>query len=185
MPSSGGQLWKLSLAEFGCDARSLAGYRESYCVGETWRGHAVSGDWVALGSRSCFLGVSQQAYFQRSVWTPPHYHYHYPEEHFLLDTFETVNRYIYLDLERKKHLSGFRHTYDRTIFYVVAIRVIYGFFSQKSTRAIFLPSTYFIICCKSLEHFLVCSLCQTIWTRGLPARDSSSITGLVLDKPFP
>ena len=29
-----------------------------------------------------------------------------------------------------------------------------------------------------------CSLCQTIWTRGLPARDSSSITGLVLDKSF-
>ena len=31
----------------------------------------------------------------------------------------------------------------------------------------------------------VCSLCQTIWTRGLPARDSSSITGLALDKSFP
>ena len=30
-----------------------------------------------------------------------------------------------------------------------------------------------------------CSLCQTIWTRGLPTRDSSSITGLVLDKSFP
>ena len=30
-----------------------------------------------------------------------------------------------------------------------------------------------------------CSLCQTIWTRGLPARDSSSITGLALDKSFP
>ena len=29
-----------------------------------------------------------------------------------------------------------------------------------------------------------CSLCQTIWTRGLPVRDSSSITGLVLDKSF-
>ena len=28
----------------------------------------------------------------------------------------------------------------------------------------------------------ICSLCQTIWTRGLPARDSSSITGLALDK---
>ena len=32
---------------------------------------------------------------------------------------------------------------------------------------------------------VVCSLCQTIWTRGLPTRDSSSITGLVLDKSFP
>ena len=30
-----------------------------------------------------------------------------------------------------------------------------------------------------------CSLCQTIWTTGLPTRDSSSITGLVLDKLFP
>ena len=30
-----------------------------------------------------------------------------------------------------------------------------------------------------------CDLCQTIWTRGLPTRDSSSITGLVLDKSFP
>ena len=30
-----------------------------------------------------------------------------------------------------------------------------------------------------------CSLCQTIWTTGLPTRDSSSITGLVLDKAFP
>ena len=52
-----GNFGNLSLAEFGCDARSLAGYREGYCVGGTWRGHAVSGDWVALGSRSCFLGV--------------------------------------------------------------------------------------------------------------------------------
>ena len=31
----------------------------------------------------------------------------------------------------------------------------------------------------------LCSLCQTIWTRGLPTRDSSSITGLVLDKSNP
>ena len=31
----------------------------------------------------------------------------------------------------------------------------------------------------------VCSLCQTIWTRGLPTRDSSSIPGLVLDNSFP
>ena len=33
--------------------------------------------------------------------------------------------------------------------------------------------------------FQTCSLCQTIWTRGLPTRDSTSITGLVLDKSFP
>ena len=32
---------------------------------------------------------------------------------------------------------------------------------------------------------MVCSLCQTIWTRGLPTRDSSIIPGLVLDKSFP
>ena len=31
---------------------------------------------------------------------------------------------------------------------------------------------------------VLCSLCQTISTRGLPARDSSSITGLALDKSF-
>ena len=35
-----------------------------------------------------------------------------------------------------------------------------------------------------LSGLLSCSLCQTIWTRGLPARDSSSINGLVLDKSF-
>ena len=29
-----------------------------------------------------------------------------------------------------------------------------------------------------------CSVCQTIWTRRLPARDSSGITGLALDKSF-
>ena len=34
-------------------------------------------------------------------------------------------------------------------------------------------------------YYTTCSLCQTIWTRGLPTRDSSSITGLVLDKSFP
>ena len=34
-------------------------------------------------------------------------------------------------------------------------------------------------------YIAYCSLCQTIWTRGLPTRDSSSITGLVLDKSFP
>ena len=38
-----------------------------------------------------------------------------------------------------------------------------------------------------MKHYgtTFCSLCQTIWTRGLPARDSSSITGLALDKSFP
>ena len=51
-------------------------------------------------------------------------------------------------------------------------------------------------CCLSLLLLLLrclfccrcsccCSLCQTIWTRGLPTRDSSSITGLVLDKSNP
>ena len=40
--------------------------------------------------------------------------------------------------------------------------------------------------CRSLcTRATSCSLCQTIWTRGLPTRDSSSITGLVLDKSFP
>ena len=35
-----------------------------------------------------------------------------------------------------------------------------------------------------LSPHRACSLCQTIWTRGLPARDSPSITGLALDKSF-
>ena len=39
-----------------------------------------------------------------------------------------------------------------------------------------------VLCCTTV---LFCSPCQTIWTRGLPTRDSSSITGLVLDKSFP
>ena len=52
-----GNFEKSSLAEFGCDAHSFAGDREGYCVGGTWRGRAVSGDQVALGSRSCFWGI--------------------------------------------------------------------------------------------------------------------------------
>ena len=52
-----GNFEKSSLAEFGCDARSFAGDREGCCVGETWRGRAVSGNRVALGSRSCFWGM--------------------------------------------------------------------------------------------------------------------------------
>ena len=39
-----------------------------------------------------------------------------------------------------------------------------------------------IFCCLFVVY---CSLCQTIWTRGLPTSDSFSITGLVLDKSFP
>ena len=46
-----------SLAEFGCDAPSFAGDREGCCVGGTWRGRAVSGDRVALGTRSCVCGI--------------------------------------------------------------------------------------------------------------------------------
>ena len=44
-----GNFEKSSLAEFGCDARSVAGDREGCCVGGTWRGRAVSGDRVAPG----------------------------------------------------------------------------------------------------------------------------------------
>ena len=52
-----GNFEKSSLAESGCDARSFAGDREGYCVGGTWRGGAVSGDRVALATRSCFGGI--------------------------------------------------------------------------------------------------------------------------------
>ena len=48
---------KSSLAEFGCDARSLAGDREDCCVGGTWRGRAVSGDRVAPGSSRCWKNI--------------------------------------------------------------------------------------------------------------------------------
>ena len=51
-----GNFEKSSLAEFGCDARSFDGNREGCCVGGTCSGRAVSGDGVALGTRSCFLG---------------------------------------------------------------------------------------------------------------------------------
>ena len=47
-----GNFEKSSLAEFGCDARSFAGDREGCCVGSSWRGRAVSGDRMALGTRS-------------------------------------------------------------------------------------------------------------------------------------
>ena len=50
-----GNFEKSSLAEFACDARSFAGDREGCCVGGTWRGHAVSGDRVALRTRSCYI----------------------------------------------------------------------------------------------------------------------------------
>ena len=48
---------KSSLAGFGCDARSFPGDREDCCVGRTWRGRAVSGDRVALGTRSCLFST--------------------------------------------------------------------------------------------------------------------------------
>ena len=56
-PLREGNFEKSSLAEFGCDARSFAGDHEGCCVGGTWRGRAVLGDRVALGSRSCFWGI--------------------------------------------------------------------------------------------------------------------------------
>ena len=46
---------KSSFTEFGCDARSFAGDREDCCAGGTWRGRAVSGDRVALGTRSWYI----------------------------------------------------------------------------------------------------------------------------------
>ena len=52
-----GNFEKSSLPEFGCDARSFSGDHEGCCVGETWRRLAVSGERVALGSRSCFWGM--------------------------------------------------------------------------------------------------------------------------------
>ena len=44
---------KSSLAEFGCDALSVAGDREGCCVGGTWRRRAVSVDRVAPWSSRC------------------------------------------------------------------------------------------------------------------------------------
>ena len=51
--------------------------------------------------------------------------------------------------------------------------------SMISSKLIFVRYVGCCGCC------VTCSLCQTVWTRGLPTRDSSSITGLVLDKSFP
>ena len=52
-----GNFEKSPLAEFGCDARSFTGDREGCWAGGTRRGRAVSGDRVALGTRSCFWSI--------------------------------------------------------------------------------------------------------------------------------
>ena len=65
-----GNFGKSSLAEFGCDARSFAGDREGCCVGGTWHGRAVSGDRVALGTRSCFgVGMFSEIHLNMTTTT--------------------------------------------------------------------------------------------------------------------
>ena len=62
-----GNFKKSSLAELSCDACSFAGDREGCCVGWTWRGRAVSGNRVALGTRSClFLGYIIPGMFSKT-----------------------------------------------------------------------------------------------------------------------
>ena len=72
---------KLSLAEFGCNARSFAGDREGCSVGRTWRGRAVSGDRVALGTRSCFWGYIVSGMFSDMYPFGYDYYYYTTEEH--------------------------------------------------------------------------------------------------------
>ena len=62
------------------------------------------------------------------------------------------------------------------------------YFERKYSRY-FMNSQYFGLLCsagyyRSCGTSRYCSLCQTIWTRGLATRDSSSITGSCSISPF-
>ena len=62
-PSPGGRLSTLPARRVGHGTRYAPGTEKGCCVGGTWRHSEIAGGRVALGSRSCFLGVLQQKYF--------------------------------------------------------------------------------------------------------------------------
>ena len=71
-PPPGGERTTLPARRVGHGTRYAPGTAKGCCVGGTWRHSETAGGRVELETRSCFLGVLQQNYFQRPKLTRRH-----------------------------------------------------------------------------------------------------------------
>ena len=97
-PSAGGLLSTLPARRVGHGTRYAPGTEKGCCAGGTWRHSDIVGGRVALGSRSCILGVLQQNIFKDPFGHHNHYYYYYRGALYSKDTYIPNLRLLRLDV---------------------------------------------------------------------------------------